>query len=66
MIYNHGIIQGELFKHETRQSVIDYISTLDLTPEQKNGFYAYWKSIQIMQTIARQMAENKRLRRLRR
>jgi hypothetical protein len=50
-IINGGVINGELFKHETRQSVIDYISTLELTKEQKNQKFKYWQDINKLRGI---------------
>ena len=58
---NNGCINGELFKHDNRESVIEYLGGLDLTPKEKNGFYAYWKGIVTRKKITVQMIENKRL-----
>jgi len=58
---NHGCINGELFKHNTRESVIEYLGSLDLTPDEKNGFYVYWKGIMNRKAVAKQLANNKRL-----
>jgi len=54
---NIGKIQGYMLSHcENRQSVIDYLSTLDIDKEQKNKFYLYWKSAVTRNTIKKQMS----------
>jgi len=43
--YNKGVINAELFKHKTRDSVIEYLSKLDMTRDEKNKFFKYWQQI---------------------
>jgi hypothetical protein len=62
---NSGCINAQLFNHNTRESVIEYLGGLDLTSTEKNGFYVYWKGIIARKKIQEQMIENKRLAKLR-
>lgn len=61
----HGCINGRLSKLKTRESVIEYLDGLDLTPDQKNAFYKYWKGLMTMKEIGQQMARDKELERQR-
>jgi len=57
---NSGEINGYMLTNcNDRQEVIEYLKTLDISKEQKNEFYAYWKGCEIIKTISKQMRVRK-------
>jgi hypothetical protein len=41
----HGCINAEMLKHYDKQSVIDYLKSIDMTDDERRGFYDYWVSV---------------------
>jgi len=60
-IVTNGEINGYMMTNcETRTDVIEYLSILDLSREQKNSFYIYWKGWTVMKEINARLTANKK------